>query len=270
MLRALDELERYKVSATDGDLGRVLDFLFDDERWAVRYLVVETGTFFSGRKVLISPISFREVDWSTHRFHLALTTEKIRQSPRVDTDKPVSRQHEREYYNYYGYPYYWGPIGVWGMGPYPGLLAAGPCAGEAPGKSEEATGDAHLRSAEEVRGYHLEGSDGAMGFVADFLVDDETWEVRYLVVDVGHWWEGQKVLVAPNWASRVSWEDRKVFVNVSRAAVKNSPPWDRTRATSREYEAMLHDHYGRRGYWVGGGIKEGEGDRPRHAERHPD
>src|ERR1039458_3522420 len=118
MLRSLKDLERYTVSATDGDIGTVVNFLLDDERWIVRYLVVETGGFFGGRQVLISPISFREVDWSTHRFHLALTIDKVKNSPSVDTDKPVSRQNERDYFGYYGYPYYWGDSGLWGMGAY--------------------------------------------------------------------------------------------------------------------------------------------------------
>lgn len=106
MLRSLKSLERYKLSASDGDIGSVVDFLLDDERWTVRYLVAETGGFLSDRQVLISPISFRQADWYGRRFHLALTREKIRNSPGIDVDKPVSRQQERNYYGYYGYPYY--------------------------------------------------------------------------------------------------------------------------------------------------------------------
>src|SRR5208283_3789493 len=123
MLRSLKDLENYKVSATDGDIGHVVNFLLDDERWVARYLVVETGGSLGGRAVLISPISFRQADWSTRRFHLALTMEKIRNSPSVDVDKPVSRQHERDYYGYYGYPRYWDSTGSWGTGDFPRLLA---------------------------------------------------------------------------------------------------------------------------------------------------
>ena len=101
--RSLKDLERYSVSATDGEVGHVVDSLLDDQHWAVRYLVVEAGSFFNGRRVLISPISFRKVDWATQQFHLALTMGKVNASPNIDTDKPVSRQHEREYNRYYGY-----------------------------------------------------------------------------------------------------------------------------------------------------------------------
>jgi hypothetical protein len=153
MLRSLKELERYKVAATDGEVGSVVNFLLDDERWAIRYLVVQTGGFFGERCVLISPTSFRDVDWATQTFHLALTKDKIKNSPGVDTDQPVSRQHERDYYRYYGYPYYWGFGGAAGMGFDPAL--SWPASEPAPGQIGPDSGDSHLRSANEVREYEL-------------------------------------------------------------------------------------------------------------------
>ena len=256
MLRSLKELKRYTVTATDGDVGTVVNFLFDDERWAIRYLVVHTGGFFDGQYVLISPISFREVDWAAHAFHLALTKDKIKNAPSIDTDRPVSRQHERDYYQYYGYPQYWGYMEPWGMGNYPALLAAGPGSRSPNEQAAEDSGDAHLRSAKEVRGYHIQGRDDGVGFVEDFIIDDETWEVRYLVVDTSHWWWGHRVLVAPRWTSEVSWTHRKVFVSLSREAIKKSPSWDPSSVIRRDYEARLHDFHGLRGYW-GEAISEG-------------
>ena len=257
MLRSLKDLERYTVSATDGNIGRVLNFLLDDQRWIVRYLVIDTGGGFlelDGRQVLISPIFFRQAEWSTHRFHLALTLDKIKNSPSVDVDKPVSRQHERDYYRYYGYPYYWGYSGIWGMGSYPGVLAAGTW-NEGPDEhSDKIPGDVHLRSAGEVRGYHVQGSDEAIGHVEDFIVDDETWEIRYLVIDTSNWWFGQKVLVAPHWASCISWPERKLYVDLSRQAIKKSPAWNAAAAINREYETRLYDYYGRPMYWTSGGF----------------
>jgi hypothetical protein len=251
MLRSLKELEHYAVSATDGDIGQVADFLLDDERWIIRYLVVETGGFFSGRRVLISPISFRQVDWSTRGFHLALTRDKVKSSPSVDLDKPVSRQHELDWFGYYGYPRYWGYSGLWGMGAYPGLLAAGRSNG-APAEEPGGSGDVHLRSAEEVRGYHIQGTDGPMGHVDDFIIDDETWEVRYLVIDTRNWWLDKKVLVSPYWANRISWAEGEVFVEMSRQKIKNSPEWNATAPINREYETRLYDYYGRPVYWDSG------------------
>ncbi len=254
MLRSLKDLERYDVSATDGDVGVVLDFLIDDERWIVRYLVVQTGGLLTagGRRVLISPISFREVDWTTRRFHLALTSNKVRNSPSVDMDEPVSRQREREYYLYYGYPQYWGSLRLWGLGGDPGLLPTA-SGNDAPvEETDESSGDVHLRSVDEVRGYHVQGSDGGIGHVEDFIVDDETWEVRYLVVDTSNWWFGKKVLVAPQWANRISWSEKSVHVDMSRKEIKGGPEWSGAEAIDREYESGLYDYYGRPVYWGSG------------------
>jgi len=251
MLRSLKDLARYNVSATDGDVGNVANFLFDDERWAIRYLVVKTGSFFNERRVLISPISFREVDWSATRFHVALTMNKVKNSPSVDTDKPVSRQHERDYYGYFGYPYYWGSSGMWGMGNYPGALVVGPWSNPSADHSEE-PGDVHLRSAHEIYGYHIQGSDESIGHIDDFIVDDLTWAIRYLVVDTSNWWVSRKVLIAPLWATRVSWRERNVYVDMPRQAIKDSPEWNAYAAVNREYETRLYDYYGRPVYWEGG------------------
>lgn len=250
MLRSLKDLERYGLTATDGNVGSVVDFLLDDERWVVRYLVVDTGNWLGGRRVLISPISFREAEWSTRRFHLALTMAKIKSAPNVDVDLPVSRQHERDFHSYYGYPYYWGlSAGYWGMGSYTGLLATGGSNQQPVEHSEEPPGDGHLRSAREVRGYYIQGSDDSIGHVQDFIVDDETWEVRYLVIDTSNWWSGKKVLVAPHWASRVSWAERKVYVDLSREVIKSSPEWKENEGVNRDYEVRLYDYYGRPAYW---------------------
>ena len=246
MLRSLKDLEGYAVSATDGYIGSVANFLLDDERWTIRYLVVETGGFLSGRRVLISPISFRQVHWSsTLGFHLALTMDKVKNSPSVDADKPVSRQQELDLFGYYEYPYYWGYPGLWGLGAYPNLLASGG-RNQVPAKPEPAeSGDVHLRSAREIRGYHIEGADAAIGHVDDFIIDDETWEVRYLVIDTRNWWLEHRVLVAPHWTKRISWAERKVFVDLSRQAIKNSPEWNPSAPINREYEARLCDYYKR-------------------------
>ena len=123
---------------------------------------------------------------------------------------------------------------------------------DAPSQRSDETGDVHLRSANEVRGYHIQGSDDAIGHVEDFIVDDETWQVRYLVIDTSNWWFGKKALVAPHWASRVSWEERKVHVDLSRQTIKNSPEWNASAAVNREYEARLYDYYGRPLYWGSG------------------
>jgi hypothetical protein len=242
MLRTLRDLERYTVTATDGDVGTAANFLLDDERWTVRYLVVDAGNWMGTRRVLISPLSFRQADWSERRFHVALTMEKVKNAPSVDVDLPVSRENERDYCRYYGHPYYWGPS-YRSERSHEGH--------DTPGEDVAApAGDIHLRSANELHGYTIQGSDGTIGHVQDFIVDDGTWEVRYLVIETSNWWFGRKVLVAPHWATHIEWLESKVYVNLPREAIKSSPEWSTTEDINREYEARLHDHYGRPGYWA--------------------
>ena len=254
MLRSLKDLEHYTVRATDGDVGSVVNFLLDDEHWVVRYLVVRTTGASGPPRVLISPMFFRRVEWETHTFGLALTEDKVRNSPSIDVDRPVSRQHERDYYGYYGYPHYWGYLEPWGTSAYPALFAVSDKSKEKPAEHyKEAPGDVHLRSASEVRGYHIQGSDDAIGHVEDFIIDDESWEVRYLAVDTKNWWFGKKVLVSSQWTSRVSWPERKVYVDLTRDAIKKSPEWNPGEPVNREYETRLYDYYGRPVYWYSNG-----------------
>jgi hypothetical protein len=253
MLRSLKELERYTVSATDANVGSVVNFLLDDACWSVRYLVVATGPLVDDRRVLISPISFRQAAWMSHSFHLALTMDKIKNSPPVDVDAPISRDYERDYCHYYGYPYYWGSSGLWGKDDRPGALAAGRWNEARAEHPARAAGQVHLRSTREVGGYHFQGSDEAIGRVEDFLVDDTTWQVRYMAIDTSSWWFGKKVLIAPHWASRIDWAERKVYLDVSRQAIKDSPEWNGTAAIARTYETRLYAHYGHPVFWAAEG-----------------
>ena len=198
-------LKGYVIGATDGDIGKVDDFYFDDDFWTIRYLVAETGSWLLDRKVLISPFALGEVDVSRERFDVTLTKKQVEKSPDIDTDKPVSRQHEALYLDYYGYPYYWGGDYLWGYMAYPRLSEADLRRDETAQAKHEAAYDSHLRSANSVTGYHIEATDGDIGHVEDFIIDGETWEIRYMVVDTQNWWPGKKVLVAPQWIDRVSW-----------------------------------------------------------------
>lgn len=251
MLRSLKDLESYKVHALDGDIGKVTDFLFDDQHWTIRYLDTDPGGFWtSPGRVLISPISFLKADWATRKFNLALTQEKVKNSPSIEVDKPVSRQFERDYSKYYGWPYYWGfgDTLAWGDGVY-GEVLAETTTEQLVQPEQDLSGDPHLRSAKDVAGYHLHGSDGSIGHVADFIVDDETWAIRYLVIDTSNWWLGKKVLVSPYWTQKISWSESMVYVNLTKEAIKNSPQWNPEDLVNRQYEERLYDYYGRPAYW---------------------
>jgi hypothetical protein len=255
MLRSVNELKGYTIEATDGDVGEVVEFYFDDEKWTVRYLVADTGNWLTGRKVLISPVALGRVDWNSQRLRVNMPRERVENSPDIDTAKPVSRQHEAEYYNYYNYPYYWGGPYLWGPVPYPvGYPAAYPTSGPSTVQKEIGSAlreqeDVHLRSTKEVTDYYIEASDGDIGHVEDFLIDDESWTIRYMVVDTRNWWPGKKVLVSPEWIRSVSWTDSKVHVDLSRDAIKNGPEYNEAAPLDRRYEKQLYEHYHRPDYW---------------------
>lgn len=249
------------IHATDGYFGSVDDFLFDDENWAIRYLVVDTGKWIPDRKVLISPASLK-TRRSPDELTTSLSKEQIKNSPDIYTDRPVSRQREAEYLNYFGYPYYWRGPALWGTtayplyptvaGPmgYPDRLSGSAGSAAAPGieRLPEAE-DTHLRSAAEVMGYHIEATDGEIGHVEDFIVDDESWVIRYMIVDTVNWWPGKKVVVAPEWITGVSWTNSRVSVNLSREKIKNAPEYDPRSMVSRDYEDRLYEYYSRPKYW---------------------
>jgi uncharacterized protein YrrD len=265
MLRSATELQGYAIAATDGDIGHVKDLYFDDHSWVIRYLVVNTGNWLAGKRVLISPIALGKPNWHEKQLPVFITREQVKNGPDIDTDRPVSAQQERDYYGYYGYPYYWGGIGIWGGGYYPGYLQAGIRADEYPsdyGVTREhrarAEGeDPHLRSCKEVVGYHIDAIDGEIGHVASMLVDERSWAIRYLVVDTSNWWGGHQVLIAPEWISRVSWDSRQVTVSLTREAVKDSPNYNSTEELNRASETGLYAHYGRLSYWTADARHEG-------------
>jgi hypothetical protein len=245
-------LKDFVIRATDGELGSVVELYFDDETWAIRYLVVDTGGWLSGRRVLISPFAIVRMDWDAMRLDVALTKKQVENSPNIDTHKPVSRQHEAAYVGYYGYPYYWGGPYLWGPAAYPAVLATPPRASReamAERIRKEST-DSHLRSTEAVTGYNIEAADGEIGHVDGFVMDDKAWAIRYIEVATRNWLPGKKVLISPSWIERVSWPASKVYVGLSREAIKDAPEYIESRPVTREYESRLHDHYGRPPYWL--------------------
>jgi hypothetical protein len=248
MLRNVTTLKGFTIRARDGEIGSLDQFYFDDVTWAVRYLVVNAGDWLGGRLVLVSPLAIRQAEWESKRLDVALTKKQIEDSPPIDTHKPVSRQHEAMHLGYYGYPYYW-------AGPnYPaGLEIQREMAVEAESwqaRAAKESADSHLRCTDEVTGYHIEAADGEIGHVKDFIVDDETWAIRYLEVDTRNWWPGKKVLVSPQWISRVSWAESKVVVDLTRETIQNGPEWNDSVTVTREYENRLYDYYARSPYWT--------------------
>lgn len=258
MFRSIKQIYDYQIRETDDVMGTVKDFYFDDESMTIRYLVVDLGGLLPGRQVLLSPEALGQPDWETMSFPVSLTLEQVKGSPDIDTARPVSREQEMELRRYYAWPVYWagfmgpaGPVGYW---PSPADAAA-----EALQKEELArrgntavqdrTVDTHLRSTKDVTGYHIHAMDGSIGHVDDFIVDDESWAIRFLVVDTKNWLPGKRVLIAPLWVEAIDWETRQVRVDLTKEGVKNAPEFDPEAPINREYEERLYDYYGRPKYW---------------------
>jgi hypothetical protein len=247
MLNQVKTLKGYKLSGLDGEIGKIKEFYFDDHYWTIRYLVADTGNWLTDRQVLISPHALGAINKSARNIAINLTKKQIEGSPSISSDKPVSRQFEEEYYGYYSWPMYWAGPEIWGA--YPDI----PHNDKQPIQTTtegEKKWDPKLRSTLAVTGYAIQANDGEIGHVDDFIIDEETWAIRYLVIDTGNWWPGKRILISPRWIKRISWSEANVYVDLSRATIKQSPEYKEGAPLSREYEDELHRHYNLQGYWV--------------------
>ncbi len=259
MLQVMSPLNGFSIEASDGRIGTVVDFLFEDASWKVRWLVIDCRTWANGRKVLIHPSAILQEDLDGEQFAVALTKAQVEASPKLADHQPVSRQIESELYDYYGWDPLWGGANLAGI---PGAMASPlmgpPYMGFGSGDETEAGGagptlreaDPHLRSVNEVTGYRVHAVDGEIGHIENLMFDDADWSVRYFVVDTRNWWFGQHVLISPLAVKTIDWFDRHVELNVSRELVTASPPWDPLTAFNDDYAKRLHKHYG----WLGSSV----------------
>jgi hypothetical protein len=245
-------LKGCRLAARDGEIGHLKDLLFDDRAWTVRFLVADTGNWLPHRKVLLPPstvVDFRDVPPKS--IAVTLTKQQIEESPPLETHSPVSRKFEAESFDYFGCPYYWpGPL-LWG--PVETPAAFFPPQPRLSESSETGQPDSpSLRSANEMGGFHgfsLQALDQAFGHVEQFILDDASWAIRYLVVDVNNWLPGKRVLLSPQWIAWVGWAETRVYIDLDRSTVQRAPTYDPQTPITREYEEALFSHYTRRPYW---------------------
>jgi uncharacterized protein YrrD len=234
MLRSVNLLQGHQLISLDGEIGHVKDFYFDDLHWAIRYLVTDTGSWLSDRQVLIPPHVFGLLDHTGKRLQVHLTKRQIEDSPVIGTDKPVSRQNEIDFYRHYGLNYYWQGIGVWGMSGYP-VIELPPAGTSGLSAADQTTprvdDDPHLRSTNAVKGYGIQASDGEIGQVADFLMDDRSWVIDQLVVKTGGWFSGREVKIPTSDVESISYEKSTVRVRQTVETIKNSPGYQTTSGT---------------------------------------
>ena len=242
MLHSIQKLGGIRIIAADEQVGTVEEVYFDDEQWVVRYLVVDTGRWLSRRRALISPNAVQSIDWQRNAIPVNLSRAQVEGSPGIDTAKPVSRQQEAAYHRYYDYPPYWQSTMLWASSAMPVIA---PLDTQIREEEEEAHrqadarlagADHHLRSSRVVLSCRIEASDDLIGNVADFLFDEKTWAMRYLIVDTRHWLHGKHVLISPRWIRAIHWSERTLTMALKRREIEQSPEYDPEYATSREYE----------------------------------
>ena len=218
MLKNTNSIYGRRLSATDGIIGHVKDFYFNDQDWIIRYLIVDTGSWLPGRQVLLAPNAFDGFGPDGDDLIVRLTKEQIENSPSIETHRPVTRQHEKDYYHYYSWPSYWEATGLWGVGGLPSLVPP-ESVGNLLEDEADPLDDIHLRGTRAVTGYEVHATDGVLGKVTGFLVDHLSWSIAKLVVETGHWYAGHEILIPPTAVSRVDYETSSVAVRLTRAEI---------------------------------------------------
>lgn len=215
MIQDINDLYGYKLAATDGEIGQIKDFYFDDHDWVIRYLVVETGSWISSRQVLLTPHAFGPFDQVGKVLPVHLTRSQIEKSPSINQHMPISRQYEMAYYQYYGWPFYWEGASLWGAGAYPMVTDLPPWAVTKQSRHQHRP-DQHLRSMREVTGYGIHTVDGDIGKVSGILVDDTHWVIKEFIVETGHWYAGKKIRLLPEHIAQINYVDSNVLVNLTK------------------------------------------------------
>lgn len=251
MLRSAKHLEGYRIQARDGIIGRLGQFYFDDRTWGITDVVVEVGTWLHERAVLLAPMSIIEVNDANKTIHVALTMEQIKRSPDVRSHRPVALRQPHDYHLYLGWPNYLS-LEV--------LEELSRDRSEAPRMSElektrlasqpiQRDADAHLRSSNVVGRYRIIAVNGEIGHIEDFLIDDQTWTIRYAVADTRNWWHGKTVLLSTNWILWVSWAESTAYVGLTRESIASAPEFNPGQPLTRDYEMKLYAHHQRKPYW---------------------
>lgn len=256
MLEKTQKLYGYTIKAEDGEAGEVVSMLFDDRDWSINYLVVDTGSWLAGRRVLLSTEAVKQVSWKNDLVISDVTKKKIKDSPTINLDKPISEQELAELHRYYGWASF-----------RPGILPGAPVA--VPGTAlpisqtieyqitDESRGEEHpreemerhLRSSREVGSYRVDAEEETIGFVEDLLFETDDWTIRYFVVDAGGVLEQDRILLSRDWVRSLDWLKRDIDMAITIDAVKDAPEFGKGKSYRKEDEQVLYEHYGKDLYW---------------------
>ena len=222
MLHLVHQVINTPVRALDGEIGFLDDCLVEPSRWVVRYVVVRTGDWLEARRVLLSPMSIA-APWGRSGIQLLVKQAQVAEAPPL-VQSAFGRQEESTLLQFYGQPYYWGGSNVWGMFDTPAQLVSASPSGQPDFVAEDGTED--LRSIEETVGYHIAAADGEIGHVDDFLIDEQSWRIRHLVVDTSNWIGGRSVVVSTTAVERIDRDRRVLHVRQSRDEIRRSLSFD--------------------------------------------
>lgn len=240
-------LEGFEIEASDGSIGKCNDFLLDDSAWVVRYIVVNTRNWLFGRKVLISPNSVNEIDVVAGLVGVDLRREQVKNSPPLDSNSPVSRQYEIFFNRYYNWSDYWGGSEILVQDAHPRTLESEEELLEIEESGKE---NSNLRSTSEVSGYRIHAHDDEIGHVEDFLIAEDSWRIRYLVIDTSNWMPGSKrVVIHPNWVESVDWAESSLKIKMNREQIESCPKYDSKIPVQRDFEKSIFDHFKFPYYW---------------------
>jgi len=248
MLKPISSFLGSSVYAKNTLIGKVEDFYFDDQSWAIRYMIVNTGGWLAGKQVLVSPLGIQSGDSDHRRIELNMSPEQVQHSPSINSEMPVSKQQEAEYYDYFHWPYYWHGAGIWGIAPSIEDALDRPFPIELRSKEIEQPHN-HLRDLKEILKYHIRATDRQFGHVNDFMFDDRDWVIRYFVIKSSSWFSTNRTLISTKWIEGIRWEDRVFQVGLHSKKMKGAPQFRPDLPIDRSYENKLHEYYNQPIYW---------------------
>ncbi|MDG5786492.1 PRC-barrel domain-containing protein [Evansella sp. AB-P1] len=238
-------LKSFSVVGNDGGFGTVDNVLFDEDKWTIRYLVVKAGLWFTNERLYISPASIEEIDIKSEMIRLNISRDQAAKAPIIG-DEPISRKQEREFSSYYQFSPYWLGGKVWGGV----VLARDLLDFDQPVQEVEDNEDEpKIHVANDVIGYELAAQEDTFGKIEDLLFEEESYVIRYFVVDTKKILPGKKVLISTEWISHVDWVSGRVEVTITKEQVEKSPEYLPGQPLTREIEEALFEYYDKEKYW---------------------
>jgi len=244
MLRHASKIIGCDVVSSDGSVGKVHDILFDEVSWTFQHLVADIGSWLAGERVLLPLAAVGEVDEVERQLQVHLTKGEIEHCSGVSTCTTASEEAQVLLGKYW----MWTTTSFAHLPPEASRVMDSEATADEKEEVEDKV-ESRLRSVRESDGYHIAAPDGDIGHLTELVVDSDTWQIQYLVVNTGNWLLRRNVLIPRAALESIHWADRKVHLSITKNEIKNSPEYDPKEMLDRDYEQTLHDHYGHRPYW---------------------